>query len=300
MDAVKFITPDGQENYMGPPMLDVSAVKRKLLDVAYSDVSPRNKLDIYLPDQGDGPFPAIVYIHGGAFLGGDKRDMQFIYVIDGIRRGYAVISVEQRLAPDTKYPYPLFDFKAAIRFLRKNAAKYHLNPDRFAAGGDSAGGFYTMMAAATQDIRAFEGPEELGNMDTSSAVQAVLGLFGTYDLAMQSRFSDVQPVPEGMPKLNFVDILVGADTVKTPELLYFLDPKTFVTTSFPPALIQAGASDEVVPHENSIELAERINAVCGQGRAELDIFPDCTHGAPRFNEPDNIDRIFRFFDANLK
>ena len=66
--------------------LDVSRVKRKFLDLAYGE-HPKQKLDIYLPETGEGPFPTIVYIHGGAFIGGDKRDYQMLYVSDGIARG---------------------------------------------------------------------------------------------------------------------------------------------------------------------------------------------------------------------
>ena len=107
--------------------LDVSRVKRKFLDLAYGE-HPKQKLDIYLPETGEGPFPTIVYIHGGAFIGGDKRDDQMLYVSDGIVRGYAVVSYEQRLLPEGVFPLPVYDTKAALRWLKAHAAEYCLDP----------------------------------------------------------------------------------------------------------------------------------------------------------------------------
>ena len=83
MDVIKSLAPE--TGVMGPPMMDVTGVKRKVLDIAYGSESPNQKLDIYLPDEGEGPFPTVIWAHGGAFIGGSKRDMQLIYVIDGIR-----------------------------------------------------------------------------------------------------------------------------------------------------------------------------------------------------------------------
>ena len=128
----------------GSDMVDVSPVTRKWLDVPYDDKSPSQVLDIYLPEEGEGPFPAYIFVHGGMFLLGDKQDMQFMLAIDGVNRGYAVISLEYRRALETKAPAALYDVKAALRFLRAHAAEYRLDPERFALGGDSAGAYYAV------------------------------------------------------------------------------------------------------------------------------------------------------------
>ena len=78
--------------------IDVSGIKRKWLDLAYADQSPNQKLDIFLPDEGEGPFPVYIFMHGGAYLFGSKRDAQLFHAIDGVTKGYAVVTVEQRLA----------------------------------------------------------------------------------------------------------------------------------------------------------------------------------------------------------
>ena len=146
------------EDPSGSDMVDVSGVKRKWLDVAYAAQSPSQVLDIYLPEEGEGPFPTYIFIHGGAFIAGDKQDLQFLLAADGINRGYAVVSVEYRKGFESKAPNGLYDVKAAIRFLKAHAGEYRLDPERFAIGGDSAGAYYAVFAAATAAIPAFDGP----------------------------------------------------------------------------------------------------------------------------------------------
>ena len=75
------------------PRADVSHVRRKWLDIAYAGTSPSQKLDIYLPDKGKGPFPVVVQIHGGAFAMGDRGDVHLEGFLSGIERGYGVVSV---------------------------------------------------------------------------------------------------------------------------------------------------------------------------------------------------------------
>jgi len=68
-------------------------IKQKWLDVSYAIESPAQKLDVYLPNEGDGPFPVILSIHGGAFRAGDKGDSQVMPMLEGIKRGYTIVSV---------------------------------------------------------------------------------------------------------------------------------------------------------------------------------------------------------------
>ena len=124
-----------------PPPADTSFVKRKFLDLPYAKLSNSQKLDIYLPDHGDGPFPVIVSIHGGAFMGCDKGDLQLLPMLEGLKQGFAVISINYRMSGEAKFPALVQDAKAAIRWIRGNAAKYELNPEKLVAWGGSAGGY---------------------------------------------------------------------------------------------------------------------------------------------------------------
>ena len=78
-----------------PPLVDVSFVKRSFLDVKYGDESPAQTMDIFLPDEGEGPFPLFIHIHGGGFAVGDKRDGHVKKLLDAIQKGYAFASLKR-------------------------------------------------------------------------------------------------------------------------------------------------------------------------------------------------------------
>lgn len=300
MDAIRIVTPEAKPGEFAMSYMDVSGIQRKFLDIPYCPGAVKNQtLDIYLPDEGEGPFPVIVFIHGGAFWGGDKRDTQPLYVMDGIRRGYAVASVNHRLSNEAKYPLPVFDVKAAVRFLRANAERYCLDPKRFAAAGDSAGGYFAAMLGTTPGNPAFV-DDAMGCAGVDDSVQAVIGLFGVYDLVKQSVFTENSPPMGDMKMPNFADIFAGLSCRDYPELMALTWPGSYVTKDCPPTLIQAGTKDQIVPYENSPDLVDRINAVCGAGRAVMEPFEGCTHGHPDFLKPENVDRLFAFLDSVLK
>ena len=299
MMSYQIVMPGEDAPPMAMPSIIVEGV-RKFKDVAYADTHQANLLDIYLPETGVGPFPTIIFIHGGAFNGGEKDDFQIAIIIDALNRGYAVVSVEQRLIPQGGiFPYPIFDFKAAIRFLRANADTYMLDEKRFVTAGTSAGGYHAVMAAATDGIAAFE-DLSMGNPTVSSGVAAAIGFFGVYDLVMQSEFSHEQgPFPGSTEVWDFASAFLGIDPKQHRELAAFADPTNYITPNMAPTLIQAGTADEVVPTPASIFLAEKIEAVCGQGRVQLDLLDGAAHGDARFNEPENQERIFAFLERVL-
>ena len=101
---------------------DMSGFRRLWLDVAYAGVSAAQKLDLYLPNEGEGPFPAIVAIHGGRFMFGDKLSRELAWAPAALERGYAVASINYRLLDEAIFPAQIHDVKAAIRWTRANAA----------------------------------------------------------------------------------------------------------------------------------------------------------------------------------
>ena len=147
-----------------PPPADTSHIRRKFLDVPYADLSPAQKLDIYLPDEGDGPFPVIISIHGGAFMGCDKADLQVLPMLEGLKRGYAVVAINYRLSGEAQFPALVHDAKAAVRWIRANAQRYGFDPSRIAAWGGSAGGYQASMLGVSAGIPELE-DLSLGNPD---------------------------------------------------------------------------------------------------------------------------------------
>ena len=300
MDVIKLIPPPPGSPFYIMPELDPSGIHRKFLDIPYAGTdNPAQSLDILLPEEGDGPFPTLIQFHGGAFLGGDKRDGQCIYLLNGIFRGYAVVNVNYRLTGEAIFPYPVYDAKAAVRFLRANAEKYRLYPDRFAASGDSAGAYFASLLGTSAGVAALE-DLSMGCPDADSSVQAVIGMFGVYGLAMQSQFTeDAPPMPSGVKIDNYADTFAGAVCRDCPGLAALASPASYVTKACPPMLIQGGTADQIVPYLGSVELVERVNAVCGDGRAILESLEGATHGHPDYASEryersrfDFLDRVF--------
>lgn len=297
------------EDPNGSDMVDVSPITRKWLEVPYASQSPSQVVDIYLPEEGEGPFPTYIFVHGGAFIVGDKRDVQFLLAVDGVNRGYAVASVEYRRAFESKAPNALYDVKSAIRFLRAHAEEYKLDADRFALGGDSAGAYYAVFAAATNGIPAFDGPDPI-LPDVSGAVKAVVAQCGVYDLMTMTPPPEVEAaspkefVPGRIP-VNLISLFVGANLRLIPDLAVLLNPLTYITNGFPPTLVQVGKQDAVVPWSESANLTRVIAARCGQGNVRLEAHDAWNHCAlnhiltPEFFSKENNDRTFGFLNDVL-
>jgi len=280
---------------------DVSHIRRKWLDVPYAAISPAQQLDIYLPDEGDGPFPVVLHLHGGGFELGDKRELPLLPLLQGLPRGYAVVSANYRLSGEAIFPAGLHDIKAAIRWLRANAQSYHLDGDRMAAWGGSAGGWYVAMICLTANVPELE-DLSLGHPDVPCDVQAGIDWFGPTDFAKM----DEQLAESGLgmpdhgeahsPESRFL----GGKITQIPDQVQRANPLSYVHPDIPPMLIQHGRLDPLVPVQQSMILAQRLEEIAGPGRLEFDILVNAGHGDPLFETDDNISRVFRFIDRHLK
>jgi acetyl esterase/lipase len=298
MDAYADFNPF--EGSMEKPIVDVAGIRRKYLDIPYAAQSPNQILDIYLPPDGGGPFPTVVFVHGGAFILGRKRDDQLLQVIGGIGRSYAVVSVEYRLADEAKYPPPSSTLKRPSVSCAPTP-RHTCSTGSFASCGDSAGAHYAVMAAATQSNPAFEDLSQ-GNASYSCAVQAVASRFGPFDFLVESEMARRDP-PEADPYFPEIEThLLGARSEAVAGLTYFTNPLNFIGRDFPPVFIEHGADDIVVPVVHSRMLEEKVRAVCGPARAQLVIRSGYNHGGIdlKWNEPEINDDMFAFFDRYLK
>lgn len=105
-----------------PPMADLSGVRRMELDIPYGSESPAQRLDMFWPETGEGPFPTLVYVHGGGFALGDKRDSHLDGYLGCLARGFALAAVEYRLSGEALFPAAVLDCRSAVRYLRDNAS----------------------------------------------------------------------------------------------------------------------------------------------------------------------------------
>ena len=298
--TINLMSPEDAEKMfarLGELTLDTDDIARKFLNCMYGD-DPRQAVDIYLPNIGNGPFPVVFYVHGGAWQRGQKDDVQLVPFIGGVKRGYAVVSIGYRLVPDVRYPDNMFDIKAALRWVAKNADSYMLDSSRTALCGSSAGAHLALMAAFTQNQVAFG---DIPNTPTCK-ILTMVEQFGPTDIGMFHAHYDQSGYPRlqapGAP--SAVDAMLGVRAELIPNLLRFYNPIDCVHPDVPPILIQHGKRDPMVPYQQSVELFERINNVAGQGTAELDISEDFLHADPGYAGVESVDRIFGFIDRHLK
>jgi acetyl esterase/lipase len=284
--------------------MDVSHIKRKWLDIPYADKSPTQKLDIYLPDNGNGPFPVIATLHGGAWMFGDKGDEMNRPFLEGLKRGYAVACINYRLSDEAHFPSQIHDCKTAIRYLRTNASIYRLDGGKIGAWGASAGGHLAALLGTAARVRELDDPS-MRNIRTrfSCSVQAVVVWYGPVAdfLTMDDELVESGLGPAGHSKRNSPESkLLGRKLTDIPALVKFASPMTYIKRRVPPFLLQHGLKDEVVPVQQAIRFTEQMKKIAGENKATLEILDDATHGDPLLITPRNINRVLDFFDLHLK
>lgn len=277
---------------------------RRATDLPYAMLSTAQKLDIYLPEEGAGPFPVIVSIHGGAFMFGDKADEQVLPMLEGLKRGYAVVSINYRMSGEALFPALVQDVKAAIRWLRANAGQWALDPGRVCAWGGSAGGYLAAMAGVSDGVAGLQ-DLSLGNANESSRVQAVVDWFGPTDfLKMDDQIAAagllVNPEQAHNGERSPESLLLGAVITSIPERVLAANPETYINAKAAPFLIQHGTADDIVPCAQSVYFAQKLTSVLGPAGVTLELLDGAKHADARFARPENLERVFRFLEGILK
>lgn len=230
-----------------------------LSDVTYLGEGRAEKLDIYLPPGSDAgaPLPAVVYFHGGGWVKGDKADPREKNIGANLASaGYVFVSVNYVLG-EHSWPQNLFDCKNAVRFLRKNAAQYHVDPARIVIMGTSAGGHLALMAGYTVGKKEFEPAAPYPGV--SSAVCAVIDFYGMTNL-LTRQYAAPDGTPTGKLQDSHAPEVLGVTREQNPALWQAASPVTHVTKKSPPTLIMHGLSDPTVNYGQAVELANVLRA----------------------------------------
>lgn len=269
-------------------------------DLAYESVSSAQKLDLYIP-QGSGPFPLVIMVHGGGFMMGDKAHGAGLAGVDQLlAAGYAVASINYRLSGEAKYPAQIQDAKAAVRFLRANAAQYNLDPENFGAWGASAGGNLVALLETTCGVAELEGAE-LGNAEQSSCVQAVVDWFGPIDfLKMDEQFSGTSCPATHNDASSPESQLVGAAIQTVPDLVATTNPMNYITADDAPFLIQNGTADCNIPPAQNKNLANALSAVIGADKVAYTSIAGAGHGGSQFSTEANLQLVIDFLNTYLQ
>jgi len=272
-----------EEPYATPstPEEVVNYTLTESLPYAGIDSTKYQVMDIYTPNNQKEKTPGVVLIHGGAFKFGDEKMFQTTAKWLA-NNGFAVASISYRLCTTDLFRAAVSDTKAAIRYLRKNAATYNINENQIVTWGESAGAYLSVMSAMTGGTNALDGDVK-ENIDISSKVQYCVDFYGPLFVKI---YKD-----GGL--CNFLGITSDEiDSEKNKELVSSSDPLSYVDNftkeTVPQFLIQHGGSDTTVSNEESKHLYEGLKSVYGEEKASLTIMSGLKHMDAGFYTDDNL------------
>jgi len=195
-------------------------------------VSPYGKrdlhLDLFRPLKA-GTYPALLLIHGGGWRSGN-RTMENQLAQQVAAHGYVTATVEYRLSPEAIYPAAVYDIKSAVRFLRSNAAKFGIDPDRIAISGTSAGGQLASLVGMTAEVKKFDGGET--DSKVSAKIQAIIDIDGVLDF----RDPNESGKDEDPLKLSAGAYWFGATFKQAPKIWEEASPNVYAGKDTPPIL----------------------------------------------------------------
>ena len=250
------------------------------------------QLDLYLPKNLSKKRPAIVLVHGGGWRAGYRTNFT-AFAIAMAQQGYAAATISYRLSPEAKYPAAIYDVKSAIRWLRKNAQKYQIDPDQIAVGGGSAGGQIASLTGVTNDLELFD--PKMHESPVSSHVQAIVNIDGLSDFTSEAaRFHEDDP----RKNPSSAGAWFGGRYHEKKELWHQASPIYYVNKSTPPILFLISNEERFsLGHKEMIEKMKEFNIPY-----QLTQIPNTPHSFWLFDPwlKPSVDTTVKFLDAQFK
>lgn len=284
------------------------------------------KLDLYLPPvafkRPDTGFPLVIYIHGGGWTGGDRHRSGPFVDFPGLlaslaAQGYVIASIDYRLSGEAKYPAQIQDVKAAIRWLKQNASKYDIDPQRVLTWGVSAGGHLAGLAAVSCGVAMLE-PKQPGrssatgtkadsvtSSSVSDCVQAGVAWYGVFNMAtIAAQSKQSKAMSRSTPQAPEWQLLGCFDKQCARQQMTSASPVAYVDRNDPPMLLIAGEEDKTVPCQQTLEMAEQLR-LAGV-KHKLIVIPETGHSfigkSPEQTRDANLkalDATIRFMDQTI-
>lgn len=262
-----------------------------------------HKMDIYLPANDAATHPVVVVIAGSAWFGNDTKERAFKTVgTPLLKAGYAIVAINHRSSREAVFPAQINDVKAAVRFIRANAAKYRLNTYKIGIAGDSSGGHLSAMMGVSRNTDAHTIGDYTHSLegavgeypDARSSVQAVASWYGpTTFQKMNECGSEMDHDAPDSPEST----VIGGPIQENDALSALADPITYVDPSDPPFLLAHGDKDPLVPHCQSELLYEALQNAGVESR--LIIVPGGEHGKGMWINK-YTSQMVAFFDQHLR
>lgn len=273
-------------------------MRPKVVDLEFARIGQRSLLlDLDFPKHASPPFPVIVWLFGGGWMSGSRQARPVVRLVDDnlLKQGYVIAAVDYRLSDEAIFPAQIEDCKAAIRWLRANAASYDLDPSRIGVWGFSAGAHLAALLGTTGTISDFDGVG--ANLEYASKVQAVCTFAVTSDF-LQMRGLAGYSDPDD--PASTVSRLFGGLVKEKRELAARANPITYITSECPPFLIIHGEKDEVVSLNQSELLDEALKQLGIE--ASLYVIPEGDHGMKGLSEIETtkiVNMVADFFNRHL-
>ena len=257
-------------------------------DIEYSNPDGQHlQLNLARPKTAGGLLPAVLCIHGGGFRAG-SRDGYNALCLKLAQRGFVAATISYRLAPKYQFPAAVHDVKAAVRWLRANAAKHHIDPARIGVTGGSAGGHLAQFLGVTAGVKEFEG--DGGNANESSSVACVVNVYGPSDFT--------KSYGKSVDAAEVLPLWLGGN-LGTAKLRHIeSSPLNWVTPHAAPTLIEHGTEDKYVAYEQGVWMRDRLQS-CGV-EVELMTFDGAGHGFKGADAEKADKAMFDFFEKHLK
>lgn len=256
--------------------------------IEYSNPDDQHlQLNLARPKTGEGPFPAVICIHGGGFRAG-KREGYDTLCVKLAERGYVAATISYRLAPRFQFPAAVHDTKAAVRWMRAHSQSYRVDQAKIGVTGGSAGGHLAQFLGVTAHVPRFEGTG--GHPDQSSSVTCVVNVYGPSDFTKS--YGKSVDAHEVLP------LWFGGNLETKRELHIQGSPLYWVTPDSAPTLCIHGTEDKYVAHEQAIWLVEKLKAAAVD--AELLTLEGAGHGFKGADAEKAENALFEYFDEKLK
>lgn len=252
--------------------------------VVYGTGSGRSlSLALFLPKNQEGPFPVVLFLHGGGWQGGSAIQFSRQAMILA-EAGYICACVEYRFSDEAPFPAQIEDVKCAVRFLRAHAKQYNVDKGRIAVAGGSSGGHLALLAASSGGVDEFEGSG--GWSDQSSDVQAAGGFNPVVQLIHKNKGGPLK--------------LIGADYYAHPEAYRTAEPGTYLDPADPPVILLHGTADSKVAYGESVYYVSKLRSlgITAELYTDFDVGHGWFNGAPYLER--TTQALLKFLDVHMK
>lgn len=245
---------------------EVTAALEAHPGLVYASYGQREmQLDLWKPKSVEQPLPAIICIHGGGWFKGERSSMANLAQALATK-GFVTATISYRLSGEAKFPAAIQDCKAAVRFLRANAAKFGINAGAIGVAGLSAGGHLAALLTTSGGVKELEG--DGGHVDQSSTVQAGIAMGAQSDLESE-RIGELSSKPDD----PFYRTFLGDSQAKLPQTYALASPRHHLDKSDPPLLFMTGELDDPSTHADET----RADLVKLGIPTDLTIIPQAPH-----------------------